>query len=186
MATTIQQRLQYLCDLTQLSPEKLSVRAGLSRSFLRRILADPARKNIGAEAAEKLSFITKVSRSWIVSGVGAPEEPDVPRQPPPSLSLEIANDTTSPWVEIATHAMQLDPTLDWAIVGVGELPRKTATDELTAYWLLNQAERFKKTCADLNERQRLDKKARWFRKTYFAPIGHAEQPTPRRSSPPKG
>ena len=183
MATTIQARLLYLCELTGLSPEKLSVAAGLSRSFLRRIIDDPSRTSIMAESAEKLSYVTKVSRSWITSGVGSPKEPDVPKQPPPAAK-RYAREITQEWVETAKHAMELDPTLDWAIMGVGE--QSAGDEDLTAYAVLAEAERFKKTC-DTSKRKRLDHKARAFRKEHLAQASRTTQPMQRRSSfPPKG
>jgi len=182
MASTIQERMQYLCDLMGLSPEKLSTRAGLSRAFVRRVIWDTKRRNISAEAAEKLSLATQVSRSWIVSGVGTPEANDVPTEWPLS-EKRVAVEQTRSWPTIAKRAIDLDPKLDWAVMGVGEKP--LPTEELTAYALLAEAERFKNKC-DNAERRRLDRKARRFRKQYAPSPLHTTQTQQRQSVPPKG
>lgn len=183
--TTIQQRLTYLCEITGLNARRLALRAGLSHGYISRIQADPSRTNISAEAAEKLSFVTKVSRSWIVSGVGSPEETDVPKQPPTHPDGRRAVRETDPeWISIAKRAIELDPRLDWAIMGVGE--SAVTADELTAYAVLAEAERFKKSCDELDERKRLDKKARSFRKMYCGLTARESQTVKRSSSaPPK-
>lgn len=180
---TIQERLLYLCKKEGLSPEKLSKKVGLHRTYIRRILGDPKRQNISAMAAEKLSFATKVSRSWIVSGVGAPGQADVPEQPPAASAWE-PNERNADWPDIAARAMSLDRTLDWAIMGVGEKPVTALPGVLTAYAVLAEAERFRAMCTDDEERMRLDQKARRFRKVHFpAPMRQSQQM--RRSSPPK-
>jgi hypothetical protein len=182
--TTIQERLEKLCELTGLSPEKLSTAANLSRSFLRRIIDDPARKSIMSEPAEKLSYVTGVSRAWIVSGVGSMNESDVPKQPPRTERKQTSKREEAPeWIETAKHALELDQKLDWAIMGVGELP--AGSEDLTAYALLAEAERFKKTCPTA-ARKRLDHKARAFRKEYCTPASRTTQPQRQSSFPPKG
>lgn len=181
MATTIQERLQYLCELTGLSPEKLSLTAGLSKRYVRNILLDPKRTSVSSIGSEKLSYVTRVSRSWIVSGVGHPEAKDVPELPP-ETGKPTPLENMREWVTFARRALEIDPKLDWAVMGVGERPSGTAREELTAYALLAEAERFKSSCT-YEERKRLDQKARRFRKQYFQSPARTTQPQ-RQSVPP--
>ena len=185
MATTIQDRMHYLCKAGGLSAEKLSLKAGLSKRFIRRIITDPKRTSLSAEAAERLSYVTGISRSWIVSGVGSPDETDVPKLPPASHQPPTLEHTQE-WVDHAKRAIEIDAKLDWAIMGVGEEPLTQVN--LTAYSILAEAERFKGRPIPYEERKRLDQKARRFRKQHW-PSGRTTQPRPvpqRQSVPPKG
>jgi hypothetical protein len=191
MATTIQDRMHYLCRATGLSPEKLSLKAGLSKRFIRRIITDPTRTSLMAEAAEKLSYATGKSRSWIVSGVGTPDETDVPKLPPLVADGEaLTRERLPDWISLAKRAIEIDAktangNLDWAIMGVGEQPSKY--EDLTAYAILDKAERFKDLNLTYEERRRLDHKARRFRKEHLQAGARSAQPVQqRRSVPPKG
>jgi transcriptional regulator with XRE-family HTH domain len=186
MATTIQDRMRYLCERAALSPEKLSLRAGLSFRFIRRILTDPKRTSLSARAAENLSYVTGVSRSWIVSGVGAPDETDVPKLPP-ITDRPFTLEHTQEWNKVVMKAIEIDPKLDWAIMGVGEEPPRA--NDLTPYALLAEAERFRNSQPSYEERKRLDQKARRFRKLYMSSPSTKSEPQTeerRRSVPPKG
>jgi transcriptional regulator with XRE-family HTH domain len=73
MASTIQERLRQICDLRNISPEKLSEGAGLSRGYVSRIINSPERMGMMAAEALLIADTGKVSFRWLVFGTGSPD-----------------------------------------------------------------------------------------------------------------
>jgi hypothetical protein len=183
MATTIQQRLRQLCDVRGVSPEALSLAAGLSRGYLSRIITDPTRKGLRGPEGYRIAFEAKCSLAWLLNGVGSMNGPDVPHEPPPPKPGHVRTRADYPdWVGVALEAIKHDPELDWAVMGAGEQPPESS-EELGIYSVLAAAERFKRHCASNDERIRLDEKAEAFRQLHTAKPATAI--TRRSSHPPK-
>lgn len=183
MATTIQQRLREVCDLRGVSSEQLSLAAGLSRSYISRIINDQKRTGLNADEFYRIAFEARVSPSYLLYGIGSILGPDVLKEPPPPRPGQSRRYENHPnWVEVALAAIEKEPTLDWAIIGVGETPLDPR-EELSLYFLLAAAERFKRASTSNDERTRLDERARAFRKLR-RPSKAAEMPPKKRGSQP--
>jgi hypothetical protein len=181
--STIQDRLREVCQLRGLAPGALSVAAGLSRGYIDRILHSSDRSGIRADEAYRIAYEAKVSLAYLLYGTGSILGPDVPKEPPPPKPGQKRRLADHPrWVAVVLDAIEREPTMAWAMMGVGEMPADAA-EELTVYWLLAAAEKFRRTCDDNDERERLWEVAHAFRKIH-RPTRAAEPAKKRGSQPP--
>ena len=72
--STIPERIAWARSCAGLTPNRLSVLAGLDRSHVRLIEGGGART--AAETVGKIAGVLKVTTDWLISGVGVGPDPD--------------------------------------------------------------------------------------------------------------
>jgi|GEM_PF-3081597 len=75
--STIPERIAWARTCAGLTPNRLSVLAGLDRSHVRLIEDGGART--AAETVGKIANVLKITTDWLISGVGAEPDPDTLR-----------------------------------------------------------------------------------------------------------
>lgn len=160
---TLKERVEILLKKTGLNAGQLEKKAGLTPNHLRTILADPRRVELKGPTAHKLAWAAGVSLGWTSTGLGKIDAGDVPTVPHEKLAAAAVEDLAT-WPTVAVAAITREKgKLDWAVMGVGELPATVAPVELTEYFVLHEAEKLARRLAvDLPERERLDEKLRAF------------------------
>jgi hypothetical protein len=66
-----------------MKPSALAVSAGLSRPHIWQLVNDPARTDVTTATAQAIAWAGQVSRNWLDTGRGSPDDPDIPEAPPP-------------------------------------------------------------------------------------------------------
>jgi len=107
--STLAERVRIALDRSGLSQRALSLRAGLSGSYVGLVLRGTLGKRPGDEAVTALARAAGVSRRWLATGEGTPDSPDIPlRQevapvPPPTFA-ELPD-----WPALRDAARAIDP-----------------------------------------------------------------------------
>lgn len=170
--TTIQDRLEWIMKERAWNASELALKADLNVSHINTVLSVKTRKGFRGNIAYKIAFVAQVSLTWLTTGIGSPDAPDVPKEaPPPSKGeKEKTFEDLPKWKQVALDAIEKEQgRMDWAVIGVGELPAKLGV-ELTVYYVLHEAEKLAKAKQqNLAERQRLDEKLRSFMKKNTRP-----------------